>query len=112
MTAVFAEETTTNNENNFDYTGPADSPSPGYNGVNGTGQSEYVGPQTNNTKYNATIPSDLYISMGSDGTIYGAKDNNIYAFYSNNGSLRWNYTLDGNLSYYPAIGNNETIYVF
>ncbi len=110
---VSAEDT---NTTEYNYTGPADSPSPGYNGVNGTGQSNYTGPQTNNTKYNETIssdvPSDLYIVIGSDGTIYGAKDNKVYAFYANNGSVKWNYTLDTNNAYYPAIGNNETIYVF
>lgn len=111
LTGVSAEET---NATNFNYTGPADSPSPGYNGVNGTGQSDYAGPQTNNTKYNKTIPSDLYISIGSDGTIYGAKDNMVYAFYAN-GSVKWEYSLineSGSAAYYPTIGNNETIYVF
>lgn len=111
LTGVSAEET---NATNFNYTGPADSPSPGYNGVNGTGQSDYAGPQTNNTKYNKTIPSDLYISIGSDGTIYGAKDNKVYAFYAN-GSVKWEYSLineSGSAAYYPTIGNNETIYVF
>ena len=108
ITTVSAAET---NDTDFNYTGPADSPSPGYNGANGTGQSDYAGPQTNMSNYNKTIPSDLYISIGSDGTIYGAKDNMVYAFYAN-GSVKWSYTLDTSSAYYPKIGNNETIYVF
>jgi PKD repeat protein len=108
MTTVFAGDDFT-----IDNTGPADSGSPGYNGINGTGQSEYVGPQSNTTKYNVTTSStsSLYISIGSDGTIYGAGGDKVYAFYANNGSVKWNYTLITGGAFYPTIGNNETIYV-
>jgi outer membrane protein assembly factor BamB len=97
-----------------------------------TGQSQYVGPQNNSTKWNYTT-GDQYSeinhapSIGPDGTIYlptrfnNGKNHlaNLYAL-NPDGSKKWNYTiLDGILNencynYFvgsPAITADGTIYI-
>ena len=83
-----------------------------------TGQSQYQGPQTNNTKwkYNGNICGDPVI--GSNGTVYVASYTNDYVNYSlnamnPNGTLKWKYSpgvADLTLTD-PTIGNDGTIYV-
>ena len=49
-------------------------------------------------------------AIGEDGTIYFAsEDNHIYAFYSNNGTLKWNYGFGG-WPGDPSIDDDGTIY--
>ncbi len=97
-----------------------------------TGQSQYVGPQNNSTKWNYTTgDNDSQInqapSIGPDGTIYlPTRFNNGTNYLANlyalnpDGTKKWNYTiLDGILNencynYFvgsPAITADGTIYI-
>nr|WP_319373494.1 PQQ-binding-like beta-propeller repeat protein [uncultured Methanobacterium sp.] len=96
--------------------GLIDSPSPTYQGDNNhTGQSEYTGPQTNNTKWNNTEITSIQdngVSIGSDGTIYaGSSIGYLYALYPT-GVIKWVY-YTGSLSMVttPTIGQDGTIYI-
>ncbi len=97
-----------------------------------TGQSQYVGPQNNSTKWNYTTGDSnsqiMYApSIGPDGTLYlatrfnnGTNDlANLYAL-NPDATKKWNYTIfDGILyEYYysdfigsPAIAQDGTIYI-
>jgi len=86
-----------------------------------TGQSQYLGPQNNTTKWNHTFNELELISsspiIGPDGTIYlGTNYQNgiLYAF-NNNGIVKWNYTInDGILNRItstPAVASDGTIYL-
>ena len=101
----------------------SDSGYPKYQADNqNTGQSQYIGPQNNSTKWNYTIEYQITQtpSIGPDGTIYvpvyNSSNNrgNLYALNSD-GTLKWNYTLnDGTESVIvgsPAICNDGTIYL-
>ncbi|GEM_PF-2553474 len=54
-------------------------------------------------------------SIGSDGTIYVSRySNNTYAFYPNNGTLKWTHTQPGNITAAPTIfndGNSEMVLI-
>ncbi len=96
-----------------------------------TGQSQYVGPQNNNTKWNYTTGDanstiGYAPSIGPDGTIYvPTRFNNGSNYMANlyalnpDGSKKWNYTIvDGlNSGGYnsfrgsPAITKDGTIYI-
>lgn len=94
-----------------------------------TGQSQYVGPQSNNTTWNySTGDENSYItgapSIGPDGTVYLPTRfyngtyylANLYAL-TPDGTKKWNYTIyEGVTSYSyftgsPAITQDGTIYV-
>lgn len=86
-----------------------------------TGQSQYLGPQNNTTKWNHTFNELEQIAsspiIGPDGTIYlGTNYQNgiLYAFNSN-GIVKWNYTInDGVLNRItstPAVASDGTIYL-
>jgi parallel beta-helix repeat protein len=96
--------------------GLADSPSPSFEvNNNNTGQSEYNGPQTNNTKWNNTGISsfqDTAVSIGLDGTIYSGSSNGyLYALYPN-GIIKWIYYTGGSSEVTtPTIGKYGTIYI-
>jgi outer membrane protein assembly factor BamB len=81
------------------------------------GRSPYIGPQTNNLKWDSgtSIGSDVLSSpaIGADGTIYvGGWDNKLHAF-NPDGSNKWDsgtiigFWVDSS----PAIGADGTVYV-
>lgn len=82
--------------------------------LNNTGQSSYVGPQTNASSWIYTTGGKIYYSsavISADGTIYiGSSDGIIYAFNSN-GTLKWNYTTGGEIDGAAVIGTDGTIYI-
>jgi large repetitive protein len=101
----------------------SDWPKSGMN-MNNTGQSIYVGPQTNNTKWTyATAPfyGSNSIAIGSDGTVYGGGSyiNGPYGGYvyalNPDGTLNWTYVIgtsggdriDGS----PCVGVDGTLYI-
>jgi len=78
-----------------------------------TGQSPYVGTQTDDLKWiyqtGGWVSSSA--AIGADGTIYvGSDDNNVYAL-NPDGSLKWSFQTWGHVSSSPAIGADGTIYV-
>ena len=100
-----------NNTTSYNYTGGADSPSPGYNGANGTGQSNYTGPQTNTTKSENTGPMGN-IAIGSDGKLYSINNKMFYIINKNGSYEPIQISINGaGESIVPVIGNNETIYL-
>ena len=92
----------------------ADSPWPKFHGNSkNTGQSPYVGPQTNRLKWSYQTGSHIRSSpaIGNDGVVYvGSLDNKLYAV-NPDGSLKWSYLTGYNVSSSPAIGSDGTIYV-
>jgi len=96
--------------------GLADSAWPKFGGpdLNNTGQSPFVGAQTNATKWIYATGGQFRSAVpviGSDGTVYiGNYDKNVYAF-NPDGTLKWTYTTGGYLSGPPAIGADGTIYI-
>lgn len=104
--------------------GLANSPQPKYQHNNqNTGQSQYFGPQTNNTKWtNMTLGiSESSITIGSNDTLYfDSFDNELgdlnapvpFSFYALNsdGTVKWKYTGLGAASS-AAISDDGTIYV-
>jgi parallel beta-helix repeat protein len=113
MGSVSAESTGNNSTNTTNTTGLANSSCPEYQ-INGnhTGQSDYTGPQTNNTKWtykNITVCGSAVTR--TDGTIYvGSYEGKLYAFKSD-GTLKWTYTTASNILGSPAIGKDGTIYI-
>ena len=98
-------------------TGLANSSCPEY-GINNnhTGQSNYTGPQTNNTKWNITVVDNVNGTInsrsavtGSDGTVYVGSSSSFYAV-NPNGTIKWTYNIRPIYSA-PAIGADGTIYV-
>lgn len=107
----------------------ADSESPKYQGDNqNSGQSPYVGPQTNQTNWNYTLNAserlDVSPSVGPDGTIYLPTTIITTTHHycdlkaiKPDGTLKWNYTINNGAnsnSYFtgtPAIAKDGTIYV-
>jgi parallel beta-helix repeat protein len=96
--------------------GLADSPSSTYQDDNNhTGQSDYTGPQTNNTKWNnSEIVSvqDNEVSVGLDGTIYSGSSNGyLYALYPT-GIIKWRYYTGGaGHVTTPTLGKDGNIYI-
>jgi len=92
----------------------ADSPWPKFRGDSkNTGQSQYIGPQTDRLKWSYQTGSAIYSSpaIGSDGTVYiGSWDHKLYAINSD-GSLKWSYLMGDNISSSPAIGSDGTVYM-
>jgi outer membrane protein assembly factor BamB len=77
-----------------------------------TGQSNYVGPQTNHTNW--TYPVNDVIStapaVSSDGTIYfGSADNNLYALDAN-GKLKWQFPTENSIWSSPVVASDGTVY--
>ena len=112
--SVSATDIGNNSTNITNTTGLANSSSPEYQvNNNHTGQSNYVGPQTNNTQWtkNITLTQFTTVSTGSDGTIYGGSNGILYALSPHDGSVLWSYSAGDTISCTPAVGNDGTIYV-
>ena len=97
--------------------GLADTPWPTFQENNNhTGQSNYTGPQTNNTKWTYTTSKSIPGSpaIGADGTIYiGSTDRKLYAI-NPDGTLKWTFTTSnsyGKIEGSPTIGIDGTIYI-
>jgi len=78
-----------------------------------TGQSQYVGAQTNTLKWSYETGSYATTSpvIGADGAVYfGCDDGTVYAL-NPNGSLKWRYKTVGGVWSTPAIGADGTIYI-
>jgi outer membrane protein assembly factor BamB len=93
--------------------GLADSPWPclGHDARH-TGQSQYIGSQTNTLKWSYKTGDTVFSSpvIGPDGTIYiGNLDKKVYAL-NPDGTLKWSYQTEGVLESSPAIGFDGTIY--
>ncbi|UTB32334.1 MAG: PQQ-binding-like beta-propeller repeat protein [Methanobacterium sp. ERen5] len=92
----------------------ASTPQPKFHHDNqNTGQSQYKGPQTNNTSWKYSTGNGIYSSpaIGSDGTIYiGSWDHKVYAL-NPNGTKKWTYTTGNEIYSSPAIGSDGTIYI-
>ena len=76
-----------------------------------TGQSPYIGAQTNNLKWSYQTGGGVYSSpaIGADGTLYvGGGDGKLYAF-NPNGSLKWSYPTMASAFSSPAIGADGTV---
>lgn len=94
-------------------------PKDGHDNQN-TGQSQYLGPQNNSTKWTKNLSEDIDTNpiVGPDGTVYlgtyndTSEHGNLYAFNPNN-TVKWNYTInDGEwseISSTPAISSEGTI---
>ncbi len=82
-----------------------------------TGRSPYLGAQAAGVKWSYDTGANGAVlsspAIGSDGTIYvGSHNGKIYAFYSDNGTVKWSYaTVSGRVFSSPAIGSDGTIYV-
>ena len=78
-----------------------------------TGQSPFIGPQTNALKWSFPVSSgDIRgITVGADETIYAtATDNRLYAI-DRNGSLKWSFLTGAIIISTPAIALDRTIYI-
>ncbi len=78
-----------------------------------TGQSPYLGAQTNTVKWTYTAGDSVRSSpaIGSDGTIYfGAHGGTLYAI-DPNGDKKWSFNTGGPIQCSPAIASDGTIYV-
>jgi len=84
-----------------------------------TGQSPYVGPQTDTIKWTFLAGGHFYNPtpvFGADGTIYvGDANKNLYAL-DPNGTPKWKYTTSGTTPSYSyfgsaAVGSDGTIYI-
>jgi PKD repeat protein len=111
--------TTTDNTtlNTTNTTGLADTPWPKYQGDNNnTGQSQYNGPQTNNTQTVTTNLTQICASsnavIDANGTIYINNLNTLYA-YNADGTLKWSTTtsFSGTTMRGMAIGSDGNLYV-
>jgi len=78
-----------------------------------TGQSPYIGAQTNTVKWQYQTGKNIHSSpaLDSNGVVYvGSDDQNIHAFYPD-GGLKWSFLTEGPVKSSPAIGDDGTIYV-
>ena len=78
-----------------------------------TGQSPYLGAQTNDLKWGYTTVNWISSSpaIGADGTIYvGSEDKKLYAIKPD-GTKKWSFTTGWEIYSSPAIGTDGTIYV-
>jgi len=57
------------------------------------------------------ITSTPALSLDGNTLYFGAWDHNLYALHSNNGTLKWNVTLNLGSPSSPTVGNDGTIYV-
>ena len=95
--------------------GLADTPWPKFNyDLNNTGQSPYIGPQTNTIKWTFPLGSTATIqagtAIGPDGTLYiGSGDGTFYAL-NPDGTKKWSYASGAPITSTPAIGSDGTIY--
>jgi outer membrane protein assembly factor BamB len=99
--------------------GIADPPWPNFRGnAQNTGQSPYVGPQTNTIKW--AFVTETYVSaspsVDSDGAVYiGCGDSFLYALNGADGTLKWRTPLGGSLGgsvkSSPAIDADGTLYI-
>ncbi|MBU1875021.1 PQQ-binding-like beta-propeller repeat protein, partial [bacterium] len=92
----------------------ADTPWPKFKGDSkNTGQSSYLGPKTNNVKWQFKTTFYLHSSspvVGCDGTIYiGSYDSTLYAI-NPDGSEKWLFNTGGSVFSPPLIGSDGTIY--
>ncbi|MFQ6063398.1 MAG: PQQ-binding-like beta-propeller repeat protein, partial [Methanosarcinales archaeon] len=90
----------------------ADSPWPTFrHDMQRTGQSPYIGAQTNDLKwtYDAIYSIKSSPAIDTDGTIYFATTNdNLYAVYPN-GTLKWKYAMGDNIVHSsPTIASDGT----
>ncbi|MEW6379983.1 MAG: HYR domain-containing protein [bacterium] len=79
-----------------------------------TGQSPFLGAQTNALKWKWSAGGRIYSSpaIGADGTVYAGSDNGqICALRSQNGSLKWSYETGDSINSSPALGQDGTLYV-
>lgn len=77
-----------------------------------TGQSDYVGPKTNNVKWEYYAGDMISSSpaVGSDGTIYfGNNVGYLYALFKN-GTRKWRFNAGSAVESSPAIDSDGTIY--
>jgi outer membrane protein assembly factor BamB len=93
----------------------ANSPWPKFRGnMQNTGQSPYVGPQTNHVKWTFVTGNSIGTaspSIAPDGTVYIAStDGYLYALNPADGSLKWKTQTGGGKSS-PAVGADGTVYV-
>ncbi|MGB9977946.1 PQQ-binding-like beta-propeller repeat protein [Methanobacterium sp.] len=86
--------------------------------TNNTGQSNYTGPKTNNTKWMYELGEGVEGSpaIGADGTIYigtinGPDHTGYFYAFNPNGTLKWKYDTDAGILGTPVIGKDGTIYV-
>jgi outer membrane protein assembly factor BamB len=94
--------------------GPANSAWPfrGYD-LKHTGQSPYIGTQSNILKWTFQTGDDIESSpaIGPDGTIYfGSRDKKVYALYQD-GSVKWSFQTGDQVESSPAIAADGTIYI-
>jgi PKD repeat protein len=81
--------------------------------LNNSGQSSYVGPQTNVTQWTCTTGTGVTYgeaTIGADGTIYIGVNKVLYAL-NPNGTIKWNYTSGSTIDGAPTIGSDGTIYI-
>jgi len=94
--------------------GLADTPWPKFRGnARNTGQSQYIGPQTNRLvwSFQSGSFSESSPAIGSDGTVYiGSWGNRLYAI-NPDGTLKWSYQTGSWIRSSPAIGCDGTVYV-
>ena len=81
--------------------------------TNNTGQSDYVGPQVNATKWIFSTGNSIYYAcptIAADGTIYiGSYDGKLYAI-NPDGTLKWSYSTGTRIYGSALIGKDGTIY--
>jgi outer membrane protein assembly factor BamB len=94
--------------------GLANSAWPKFHGnAQNTGQSPYIGAQTNHVKWTFQTGDWVQSSpaIGKDGTIYvGSYDRKLYALNPDDGSVKWSYTTGNTVLSSPAIGRDGTVY--
>ncbi len=81
--------------------------------INNTGQSQYLGPEMNQTEwiYNTSAPTiTSSIIIGEDGTVYFSDSNEFHALYPN-GTEKWAFNGNGQNPKNSAIDENGTIYL-
>jgi len=78
-----------------------------------SGQSPFVGAQTNHVKwtFSAGGPVRSSPSIGEDGTIYvGCDHGNVYALDGATATLKWQFTAGGAVASSPEVGEDGTVY--
>jgi uncharacterized repeat protein (TIGR01451 family) len=80
--------------------------------INNTGQSQYIGAQTNQTNWTFNTSSSIQGStiIGADGTIYFSDTDTFHALYPN-GTEKWNFSRVSKLPYSAAVDKNGIIYL-
>ncbi len=92
----------------------ADTEWPKFQGdTNNTGQSDYIGPQTNSTKWTFTTSGNIQYSapvIGADGTIYIGNSRGVFYALNPDGTLKWSYSSVTRVYDSAVIGGDGTIY--